>query len=175
MKKKSRLSYYFGYLALASGSIWFGAYIARMLTTYQFFEETEFVLKSYINSTNLSAVIEALYPLVNLTFISYLIMITSFTLFLILSDIKLKENGWLFMTALIVFITLPFEFILLVIDYKLIILFLNEQFSSEKILELVIERVSKLSSFPIIQILSYLTIPYLLIFRPFTLKNKDEN
>ena len=175
MKNKNKLSFLFGYLALASGSIWFGAYIARLLTTYQMFEETELVLKNFINSTNLPAIVEVLSPLVILTFISYLILIVSFTLFLIFCHVKLKENGWLFIIALIIYITLPLESILLVTDYKLMVLFINEQFSSEKVLELVIERISKLSSFPIIHILSYLTIPYFLIFKPFTVKVKNEN
>ncbi|OGU67585.1 MAG: hypothetical protein A2W30_05460 [Ignavibacteria bacterium RBG_16_36_9] len=162
-------------MALTSGSIWFGAYVSRLLTTYQMFEETEFALKNYITNENISAIFQTTFPLVNLTFYSYIIMIISFTLFLILSGLKLKENGWLLIVSLIIFLTLPLESLLLITDYKLIDLFMNEQFVSEHILKLIIERMSKLSSFPIILILSYLTIPYFLIFKPFTLKIKNEN
>jgi hypothetical protein len=139
------------------------------------FEETEFALKNYITNENISAIFQTTFPLVNLTFYSYIIMIISFTLFLILSGLKLKENGWLLIVSLIIFLTLPLESLLLITDYKLIDLFMNEQFVSEHILKLIIERMSKLSSFPIILILSYLTIPYFLIFKPFTLKIKNEN
>jgi len=175
MKKNNNLSLLFGYMALTSGSIWFGAYVSRLLTTYQMFEETEFALKNYITNENISAIFQTTFPLVNLTFYSYIIMIISFTLFLILSGLKLKENGWLLIVSLIIFLTLPLEFLLLITDYKLIDLFMNEQFVSEHILKLIIERMSKLSSFPIILILSYLTIPYFLVFKPFTLKIKNEN
>lgn len=175
MKKNNKLSLVFGYIALASGSIWFGAYIARLLTTYQMFEETEFALKNYITDTNLSAIFQTTFPLVNLTFYSYIVMIISFTLFLILSRLKLKENGWLLIVSLIIYLTLPLESLLLITDYKLIVLFLNEQFGSEQILQLIIERMSKFSSFPIILILSYFTIPYFLVFKPFMLKVEDEN
>ena len=175
MKKTNKLSSILGYLALTSGSIWFGAYLARLITTYQMFKETEPVLKNFINNTNLPVIVEILSPLVYITFITYLIMIVSFTLFLFTSDLKLKENGWLFIIAAIIFITLPFETFLLIIDYNQIVMFLNEQFGSEKIIELITHRLYKLSSFPIIHILSYLSIPYLLIFRPFTQKLKDEN
>jgi hypothetical protein len=102
-------------------------------------------------------------------------MIISFTIFLLTSDFKLKENGWLFIIAAIIYITLPFEAILLINDYKLVVLFLNEQFGSEKVIELITDRQYRLNSFPIILILSYLSIPYLLIFKPFTLKIKDED
>jgi hypothetical protein len=175
MKKSNKLSNLIGYLALTAGSVWFGAYIARLLMTYQMFEETEYILKNYIADTNLSTIFQTIFPLVNLTFYSYIVMIIAFTLFLILSGIKLKENGWLLIIALIIYLTLPLEALLLIIDYKMIALFLNEQFNSEQLLQLTIERMSNLSSFPIILVLSYLTIPFFLVFRPFSLKVKDEN
>jgi len=175
MKKNSNLSLVFGYLALTSGSIWFSAYIARLLTTYQMFEESEFALKSYLTNANLSIIFQTIFPVVNLTFYSYIVMLIAFTLFLISSRIKLKKNGWLLVVTLIIYLTLPLESLLLLIDYKLIVLFMNEQFGSEQILSLIIERMSKLSSFPIILVLSYLTIPYFLVFKPFTLEAKDEN
>jgi len=175
MKKNSNLSSVFGYLALTSGSIWFGAYVARLLTTYQMFEETEFALKNYLTNANLSIIFQTIFPIVNLTFYSYIVMIIAFTLFLISSRIKLKKNGWLLIVTLIIYATLPLEFLLLMIDYKLIVLFMNEQFGSAQILELIVERMSKLSSFPIILVLSYLSIPFFLVFKPFTLEATDEN
>ena len=175
MKKNNPLSAVFSYIALVSGSIWFGAYVARLLITYKMFEETEPILKSFLNSTNLSAVVEVISPIVILTSITYLIMIVSFSVFLFTSNFKLKENGWLFIIAAIIYITLPFEVILLINDYKLIILFFNTQFVSEKIIELITNSQYSLGSFPIIQILSYLSVPYLLIFKPFTLKIKNED
>jgi hypothetical protein len=175
MKKEKKLAPVFGYIALASGSIWLGAYISRLLTTYQMFEATELVLKNYITNANLPAIIQTTFPLVNLTFFSYLILIISFTLFVIFTNMKFKENGWLLIVSLIIYLTLPLESILLMIDYKLIVLFLNEQFASEDVLKLIIERITMLSSFPIILLLSYLSIPYFLIFKPFTLKSENEN
>ena len=175
MKKNNKFSSVFGYLALVSGSIWFGAYVARLLTTYKMFVETEPVLKGFLEGTNLPAVVEVMSPLIILTSVTYLLMIISFTVFLFTSDFKLKENGWLFIIAAVIYITLPFEAILLINDYKLIVLFINEQFSSEKVIALITDRQYRFNSFPIIQILSYLSIPYLLIFKPFTLKIKNEN
>ncbi|MBP1683817.1 MAG: hypothetical protein H6Q27_1384 [Ignavibacteriaceae bacterium] len=168
MKKENTITKIFAYISLTSGSIWLGAYISRLLTTYQMFEATELKLKSYITDSNISSIFQTTYPLVNLSIFSYLIMIFSFTIFLTLTKIKLKENGWLFIITMIIYITLPFEIILLLIDYKLFIIFMNEQFTSELILQLVTERITMLSSFPIILLLSYLSIPYFLIFKPYT-------
>ena len=175
MKKRNKFSSIFGFLALAFGSIWFGAYIARLLTTYHMFEPTELVLKNFITSNNLSAIIQTTFPLVNLTFFAYLILVISFTLFLIFTQLKLKKNGWLFIISTIIYLTLPFEAILLTIDYKLIFLFINEQFASEELLKLIIERITLLSSFPIILLLSYFSIPFFLVDKPFTIKSKNEN
>ena len=170
MKKENTITKIFGYISLTSGSIWLGAYISRLLTTYQMFEATELKLKSYITNSNISSIFQTTYPLVNLSIFSYLVMTISFTIFLMLTKIKLKENGWLFIITMIIYITLPFEIILLLIDYKLFIIFMNEQFTSELILQLVTERITMLSSFPIILLLSYLSIPYFLIFKPYTKK-----
>jgi len=170
MKKENTITKIFAYISLTSGSIWLGTYISRLLTTYQMFEATELKLKSYITDSNISSIFQTTYPLVNLSIFSYLIMIFSFTIFLTLTQIKLKENGWLFIITMIIYITLPFEIILLLIDYKLFIIFMNEQFTSELILQLVTERITMLSSFPIILLLSYLSIPYFLIFKPYTKK-----
>jgi hypothetical protein len=175
MKKSNKFSSVFGAVALALGSIWFGAYIARLLTTYQMFETTELVLKSYLTNNNLPGIIQTTFPLVNLTFFSYLFLILSFTIYLIFTPLKLKENGWLFIVSMIIYLTLPFEIFLLIIDYKLIVLFISEQFASEDVLKLIIERITLLNSFPIILLLSFLSIPFFLVVKPFTIKSKDEN
>ncbi len=175
MKKDSKLALIFSYLALTSGCIWFGAYFARLNITYQMFEAVDLSLKSYISSNSLPAILQTNYPLVILTFITYLILILSFTIYLLISKIKLKENGWLLITALIIYLTLPFESVLMWIDYKLITLFLLEQFAPSNIIELIRDRITLLNGFPIILLLSYLSIPYFLVFKPFTISLKDEN
>ena len=175
MKKRKLLSSIFGSLALVSGSIWLGAYVARLITIYQMFEPIETTLKNYITGNNLPAVIQTIFPLVNLTFFSYLVMIITFTIFITSTDLKFKENGWLLIISLIIYLTLPFEFLLLTIDYKLIVIFMSEQFASGEILKLIVDRITILSSFPIILVLCYFTIPFFIVFKPFRMYSKNEN
>ena len=175
MEKNNKLSSVFGYFAMASGSLWFGAYLSRLLTTFQMFEALDLSLKKYITTENLPSIIKTTYPLVNLTFFSYLLFIVSFTLFLFSTKLKFKKDGWLLVISLIVYLTLPFEAVLLSIDYKLIILFFSNQFASDIILEMIVKRITLLGSFPIIMIMGYISIPYFLVFKPFTLKSKNEN
>lgn len=171
MKKRDTLSSTFGFLALVSGSIWFGSYVARLIVTYQLFEPEELVLKSYLSNTNLPEIIRTIHPLINLTFFSYIIFIVLFTLFIISTKLKFKENGWLFIISMIVYLTFPLEAILMSLDYKMIILFFNSNFTSGEILKLITERLTMLNSFPIILFMSYLAIPYFLVFKPFTLRS----
>ncbi len=72
MKIRKILSSVFGSLALSSGSLWFGAYIARLLVTYQMFEPNELLLKSYLSNSDLPVIFQTIFPLVNLTLFSYL-------------------------------------------------------------------------------------------------------
>ena len=172
---KKNIATLFGFISLASGSIWIGAYIARLLVIYQMFEPTELILKSYINQNNLTAIYETILPLYNLTFFAYIVLIISFTAYLLSTELKFRQNGWLFIITMIIYLTLPFEIILLTIDYKIILLFLNQQFGSDEILSLITERITRLSSFPIILVLSFLTIPFFLVAKPFTMIPKNEN
>jgi len=139
------------------------------------FEETEPTLKNFLDGANLPAVIEVISPIIILTLICYLLMIFTFIVFLFSTDLKLKANGWLFIIAGIIFITMPFEVVQLIQDYKLTVFFINGDYGSTKIIPLITDWLTKLSSFPVILILSYLSIPYLLIFKPFSLKPKNEN
>jgi len=165
----------YGYLAMTSGILWLGAYLSKILITYRMFEEREPVIKNIINDSNLSVLMEMILPVFTLASISYIIMIISFTLYLTFSSIKLKENGWLFIIAVIIYITLPFEILLLVEDYNLIILILNQNFGYRDIINLLTDGLMKLGSFPIILIISYISIPYFLVFKPFTLIKNNEN
>lgn len=170
MKNRDSFSSTFGFLALVSGSIWFGSYVARLIVTYQLFEPEDLVLKSYVSNANLPEIIRTIHPLINLTFFSYIIFIVLFTLFVISSKLKFRENGWLLIISMIVYLTFPLEAIFMSMDYRMIILFFDSNFTSDEILKLITERLSILNSFPIILFMSYLTIPYFLVFKPFTLR-----
>ncbi|MCJ7552467.1 MAG: hypothetical protein MUO34_01165 [Ignavibacteriaceae bacterium] len=172
MKKQSFFSKLFASFALVSGSIWIGSYLVKLFLIYQLFEPKDLVLKEMFSINDINIVIFSLLPAFITPFLAYIIMIISFVLFLLFSKISIKENGWLFISIMIIFITLPFEFYLLVIDYKIISLLLQSSFNTDSIIILVRDRITALSSFPIIEILSYLSILFLIIFKPLTVKNK---
>jgi hypothetical protein len=154
------------YVFVASGAIWLGSYIARLSAFYQLFQATEFTLKEFVNNQNIAGIFQTLIATVSINLIFYLLMIVAFILFVITSKLNLKHNGWLFISLVLILLTAPFEFYLMLIDYKIIMIVLNEGFNPQDVLNLVIKRFTILSSFPIVEILSYFAIIYLFLFQP---------
>jgi hypothetical protein len=172
--EKNKLSNLFAFISLVTGAIWFGAYISRLILTYNLFIEGELVLKNFINDTNIHGIFLAFEPMYYITFVTYLIFIVCFTLFLVFSKLKLKENGWLFIIAVIIYFTMPFEVILMVKDYNILLLYITGGLRTDLTLSLIIERLQMLGGFSVILILCYLSIPYFIVFRPFTSLRKDK-
>jgi hypothetical protein len=168
MKNISTLSKYFAFLTLAAGSIWIGSYISRLFSVYRLFVGPDLSLQSYINSQNVDWILISLLPILITPFITFIIMIFSFLWFIVISKIKLKDNGWLFIILVAVLITLPFEIYLMTIDYKIITQLMSSSIDSNQIINLLKERISLLSSFPIVIILTYFSFFFFIIFRPLT-------
>ena len=146
-----------------------------MIISYQLFD-IDMKIASYINDNNLEGILKIISPSINTTFILFVIFILAFTIFLFTSDMKLKENGWMFIIAVIIYTTLPFEGYLMIIDFKIIsALSLSDIINSDYVISLIRERFTSLGSFPIIILLSYCSLIYFLIFKPFTLQQLNEN
>jgi hypothetical protein len=172
MKNHSFFTKLFASFSLASGSIWIGAYLVKLFLIYQLFEPKDLVLKEKFLSSDLQNALFVMLPAFVTPFIVYIVFIFSLLMFLFVSRISLKQNGWLFISVIIILITLPFEFYLMLIDYKVISLLMMNTVNSETIINLMRERITILSSFPIIEILSYISILFLIIFKPLTVKDK---
>jgi uncharacterized membrane protein len=168
MKNISTLSKYFAFLTLASGSIWMGSYISRLFSVYKLFVGPDLTLPNYINSQNVEGILLSLLPIIITPFVSFIIMIFSFLLFIVISKIKLKDNGWLFIILVAVLITLPFEIYLMTIDYRIITQLMSTSIDSNQIINLLKERISLLSSFPIVIILTYFSFFFFIVFQPLT-------
>jgi hypothetical protein len=170
MKSLSPLSKTFLFITILSGSLWIGGYLCRLVVFYQLFKEGEFILEHFVNEGNLSGIFMVLRAAVALTLILYPIFILSFLLFVITSKYNLKENGWLFIITIIIFLTSPFEIYLMTIDYDIVFKINYNVINTEVVLELVIRRFKILSSFSIIELICYFTVIYLMVFQPFKKK-----
>lgn len=174
MKNILTISKIFASLSIATGSLWLGSYLVKLFFSYSFFEVEDLSLKSFIIESNLHDILIIILPIFVTPFILYIAMIISFLLFLIISKINLKENGWLFITTLVIILTLPFELYLMTIDYDIIAQLFSSSFSNNHIIELIRKRISILSSFSLVQVFSYITIVFLIIFKPLTAIKSDK-
>jgi hypothetical protein len=172
MKNNNILYKTFLFLTVLAGLIWLGGYIARMLITFQLFEGNQFELKSVFSEDYLRAAFYTINSAITYNLITYPVFLISFFTFFIISKLSLKNNGWLFISLILILITAPFEIYLLTIDYSIATkVFYHPGFDVTNILGLTIERFRVLSSFPIIEVFIYFAIIYLFIFQP--LKKKS--
>ena len=170
MYNLNKTSKIFLYLTTLSGALWVGTYFARLILFYQFFEPKDFILKPIFNDQNLHAVLTGVNSIIVLTLVLYLIFIITYFLFITVSRINLKENGWLFIITIIIFITLPFELYLCSFDYRIISSVLTGNFNSMEMIQLIVKRFKVLSSFPVIELFCYFSIFYFVLFKPLTKK-----
>jgi hypothetical protein len=100
--------------------------------------------------------------------ISYATVVISGTVFLLTSPFRLKENGWLMMSAILFYTFVPVEAFTLYLDGKMAY---KEFFTTEGndvFRDLFVARVGALAGAPLIALLCYYTIIALAVFRPFT-------
>ncbi len=173
MKNLNTLAKIFLFISFSSFAIWFGSYISRNLLIYQFFEPTNLDLKNLFKNQNQEPVFNAILPLLFTNIIAYLSLLFFYTLFLLRAKIIFKNEGWLFIISVIVYLTAPFEFFLLSIDYNIIKGIFDQPQNSFYILSLIKERMTILGSFSMIEIFSYFGVIFLTIFRP--LRKINEN
>lgn len=167
MANKNTIEKIITFLMFIFFSIWFGSYIVRNLLIFQFFEPKNVSLRNELKNFDLSPVYYVIYPVIVTNLVSFLSFFIIFLIFIIITKIKLKENGWLLIIALLIFITAPFEFYLLLKDYQIIMLVVhNFVNNSSQVLYLIKERMTLLNSFSLIEIFAYIFIIALIIFKP---------
>ena len=172
MKNISLTAKWFALLSLISGSIWIGSYLSRLFTVYGIFEGPDLVLRSFVNEQNISGILSSFLPVILTPFISFIVMIVAFILFIIISKINLKGNGWLFIILIGIVVTLPFEVYLMLIDYKIIIALMSSSFDPNLVITLLGDRIKDLSSFPIVIVLTYISFFFFIVFKPLTKTKK---
>jgi hypothetical protein len=172
MKKQSIISKGILFLTVTSLILWLGSYIIRNIVIYQLFEPINLDLRSIYNEQNLIAVFNIILPLITFNLVTYISFILFFIMFLLSTKIRLKNEGWLFISTIIILITMPFETYLSVYDYKIANMIVRHNAIVTDIVNLIRERITKLSSFSFIEFFSYLAIVFLTLFKPFRKVNE---
>lgn len=174
MQRFSFLTKVFLTITLTSGALWLGSYTIKLFSLYNFFEfdqNNSLILKNIFTNIDLKPTIFELLPTLSISLISYIVFIAFGILFLISTKVNLKQNGWLFISLMIVLFCLPFEIFLSLKDYELIKMILNNSDKSMEMIEIIKLRITALSSFPIVSFILHYSIIILAVFKPLTKKN----
>lgn len=161
------------YLSILSFNIWTGSALAKVLLTYNFFIPPHFALKSFVNQQTVTAVTNTLAPVYALSTAAMLGVLVFFILFVFLSKLSLRNNGWLFISLILVVLLSFAEFFLY---FKFDKAFIESVFwgvpDGNTHINLLIQRFEKFSSFPVIEMLSACALIFLFLFQPL---RKNEN
>lgn len=168
MKKISKISASFLTIASIACIFWMGSYLLRLFLSYQLFDETVTAYRDYVNEQNIRGILITLNPAVVTPFVLFIVFLVFYFLFLFTSGLNLRKNGWLFIITLLILVTAPFEIYLMTIDYRIFSLVNTGEFRNTDVVSLVIKRLKILSSFPLIELLSYCAAVFLAIFKPMT-------
>jgi len=173
MKNLSKTSKIVLSLTFISFSLWVGSYLGKNLIFFQFFDPETMSLRKLYELADFSGIFHTIFPVLTLNLISYITFVVLFILFVVKSGLNLRQNGWLFISLLIVVFTFPIEmYIIIKYDINFVLDINSMATSAQSAIQLINQRVAKFGMFSLINLFSNLSIILFFIFRPLT---KNEN
>lgn len=109
-----------------------------------------------------------------LAFLSYPFLILGAAGFLKTTRRSLKKEGWLMMSALLVFLFVPVELYCFWLDWKIVGLQYWGEWPLTEFRSALYHRITALAGLPLIAQLCYYTIPIFIIFKPMKLNRQHE-
>ncbi len=107
------------------------------------------------------------------TNLGYCVVFASAILYLATTRLKLKEEGWLMMSAILFFLFAPAEFYTMRLDWDFVWCDVMDSLELMQFRELFVSRVAALRGVPVIALLSYYTIVILAVWRPLRKKPQE--
>lgn len=172
MENQNKISKTFLFITVLSFVIFLGSYLTKLNLLSQFFDAETMNLKSIYEGGDLSLVMKSLLPSFSVSMISFIAFVLFFIMYIVVTKINLRNEGWLFITIIILVITVPIEiFLLIKFDLPIISELMQVSIRYDYILSLMKNRITILGPFPLILLFSYFVLIYLSLFKPLQ-KNK---
>jgi hypothetical protein len=99
--------------------------------------------------------------------VAYLVTLVSSVVFLVWSPYRLRDHGWLLMSAILFYIFVPVEVFMSYLDGTMIYMQFFTTADNLVFRELFLARIGALAGAPTIALMSYYTIIAITIFQPF--------
>jgi|SRR4030095_3873079 len=161
-------------LLLISAVFWLGAINIRALIGNELLNYDQFDFRTSIPPDRENTLFQLVANSSIVIASSYTIVLLSAILFISTTNLKLKENGWLLMSAILFFVFSPAEIYTCYLDIKFVLLFYSSPPNHDGLLKLFGERLGALSGMPVIAVFCYYTIIPIAVFRPLRKKESDE-
>jgi hypothetical protein len=155
------------FVIIVSAILWLGSFAVRLAIaddllisgTMQFNDAVAPVVESHLYRVLAGTAI--------IMISGYVLVLIGSIVFLATSPLRLRENGWLMMSALLLYVFVPVEMYTMSLDVRMIITEFFSGGSTETLRELFLARVGALAGTPYIAVLCYITIIALAVFQPF--------
>lgn len=161
-------------LLIIASVFWLGGINVRALIGNELLNYDQFDFRISIPPDRENALFQMMSNASILIAISYFFVVVSAIWFLATMKLKIKENGWLLMSAIMFFLFLPAEVYTNYLDLKFTLLFHSHPPNHDELLRIFGERLGALSGVPVIALFCYYTIIPIAIFKPLRKKNEEE-
>src|SRR4030095_6372192 len=145
---------------------WLGAINIRALIGNELLNYDQFYFRTSIPPDRENTLFQMITNASIVIVISYFFVLVSAIWFMVTTKLKMRENGWLFMSAILFFIFVPAEVYTCILDIKFMLLFLSNPPNHDELLEIFGERLGALSGVPIIALFCYYSIIPIAVFKP---------
>ncbi len=161
-------------LLVISAIFWLGGINIRTIIGNELMDYDQFEFRTSIPPDREDTLFQMLTNSSIVVVISYVFVLVSAIWFLVTTKLKMKENGWLLMSAVLFFMFVPVEFYTNYIDVRFMLLFHQGPPNHDELLKLFGERIGAFRGLPVIAVLCYYSIIPIAIFRPLR-KIKETN
>ncbi len=161
-------------LLIGAAIFWLGGINIRALTGNELLNYDQFNFKTSIPPDREFTLFQMISYSSLVIIISYFVVLTCAIWFIKTTNLKIKQNGWLLMCAILFFMFAPIEIYTYYLDVKFMLLFQSNPPNHDELLRLFGKRLGALSGVPVIALLCYYTIIPIAVFRPLSKKINEE-
>jgi hypothetical protein len=154
-------------LLLIIGAVfWLGAINVRALIGNELLNYDQFNFRTSIPPDRENTLFQLMANSSIVIISGYAVVLISAIWFLKTTHLKIKNNGWLLMSAILFFVFVPVESYTYYLDVKFALLYHSNPPNHDELLRIFGKRLGALSGVPVIALFCYYTIIGLAIFRP---------
>jgi hypothetical protein len=154
------------FVFVVSASTWLGATNIRAIISLVLLKPGTLEFEAYFAPEAEREIFRLISTTSVIIIFSYICALISSLVFLSTTPLKLKEHGWLMMSALLFYLFVPVELFTMYIEGKMMYLEFFTTAENEVFRELLLSRIGALAGTPFIAQLCYYTIIALAVFQP---------